>query len=264
MPVKTVASNAEIQTHLKNDGCCLFQSVLPTDMLTRLRADLETVYARRRRTQRRNGVADDMPGACHHLLGGGDSMDALMAQNPLHEVLQDFFEGTYILNSFGGYLNRRDDRGYIRRIHRDVRTHTGNFRILVNVLLPLDDFTLENGATYYLPRSHLSAPQPPDPEFFANADRLLARAGDIFMFDSNMWHCAGENQTDAPRRALTLTFSRPFIKPQLDYPRFLGARYGDAASPEVRQILGYNAKIPATISDFYRPPENRAYKPGQG
>jgi hypothetical protein len=264
MPVKSIASNAEIQTQLGNEGFFLFRSVLSDKMLTSLRADLATLYANRRRTQQRNGVAADMPGACHHLLGRGDSMDALVAHQPLDGVLTAYFDGPYILNSFGGYLNRRDDEGYIRRIHRDVRTHTGNFRILANVLVPLDDFTVENGATYFSPKSHLSPDKPSESNFYENAERLLARAGDIFLFDSNIWHCAGANQTNAPRRALTLTFSRPFVKQQLDYPKFLGAAYGADASPETRQILGYDARVPTTISEFYRPPEQRAYKPGQG
>jgi len=264
MPVKSTASNAEIQTQLKNDGYYLFESVISEEMIGRLRLDLATLYANRRRTQQRNGVAADMPGACHHLLGRGDSMDALVAHRPLDRVLTAYFDGPYILNSFGGYLNRSDDKGYIRRIHRDVRTHTGNFRILANVLVPLDDFTTENGATYFSPKSHLSPDKPPERDFFDSAERLLARAGDIFLFDSNTWHCAGVNQTSAPRRALTLTYSRPFVKQQLDYPKFLGAAYGAASTPETRQILGYDAKVPTTISEFYRPPEQRAYKPGQG
>jgi ectoine hydroxylase-related dioxygenase (phytanoyl-CoA dioxygenase family) len=264
MPVKSITSNAEIQTQLGNEGFFLFRSVLSETMLATLRTDLAALYANRRRAQQRNGVAADMPGACHHLLGRGDSMDALVAHRPLDAVLTAYFGGPYILNSFGGYLNRRDDGGYIRRIHRDVRTHTGNFRILANVLIPLDDFTIENGATYFAPKSHLSPEKPEESDFYDGAERLLAHAGDIFLFDSNIWHCAGINQTNAPRRALTLTYSRPFVKQQLDYPKFLGAKYGAAASPETRRILGYDAKVPTTISEFYRPPEQRAYKSDQG
>jgi hypothetical protein len=29
-------------------------------------------------------------------------------------------------------------------------------------------------------------------------------------------------------------------------------------------MLGYNARVPATLEEWYQPPERRMYKPGQG
>ena len=264
MPVKPITSNAEIETALRDYGFWLFRSVISDVLLDCIRKDLMTVYAKRRRTQRRNGVADDTSGACHHALGDGNSMDELIAQCPLHDAIHAYFDGPYILNSFGGFLNFPSQQSYVRRIHRDVRTHAGAFRLLLNILIPLDDFTDDNGATYFLPGSHKFADKPDDAAFFARSDRLRAHAGDVFMFDSNLWHAAGENHTDKVRRGLTLTFSRPFFKQQLDYPRYLGEKYAKALSPRARQILGYDARTPASISEYYQPPDKRAYKPGQG
>jgi hypothetical protein len=263
MSVNPVANTPEIETALQDRGFWLFPSIIPCDLLDRIRVDLMMVYAKRRRTQRRNGVADDMLGACHHALGDNNSMDELIAHFPLHDAIHAYFNGPYILNSFGGFINYPSHQSYVHRIHRDVRTHAGDFRLLLNVLIPLDDFTEDNGATYFLPGSHKFDDKPADAAFFATSERLRARAGDIFMFDSNMWHAAGENRTDTVRRGLTLTFSRPFFKQQLDLPRYLGRKYASNLSPHARQILGYNAQTPATISEFYQPADKRAYKPGQ-
>ena len=132
------------------------------------------------------------------------------------------------------------------------------------MLVMLDDFTPENGATHIMPRSHSMATKPTAPAFKDAATRATGSAGDILVFDSRLWHAAGHNQTTTPRRALTLTFTRPFFKPQLDYPRFLGSDYAKACRPEVRQVLGYDARVPADIEEFYQPPGNRAYKADQG
>jgi hypothetical protein len=58
-------------------------------------------------------------------------------------------------------------------------------------------------------------------------------------------------------------FCRPFIKPQFDYPRALGYERDDW-SPYLRQLLGYNARIPASLEEWYQPIENRMYLPDQG
>ena len=34
--------------------------------------------------------------------------------------------------------------------------------------------------------------------------------------------------------------------------------------PRLRQVLGYNARVPATHDEWYQPSENRKYKPDQG
>jgi ectoine hydroxylase-related dioxygenase (phytanoyl-CoA dioxygenase family) len=112
--------------------------------------------------------------------------------------------------------------------------------------------------------SHRQPKRPSDDEFFQRAVRAVGPAGSIVMFDSNLWHAAGVNRSDRPRRALTLAFTRPFIKQQLDYPRALGYECGDSYSPALRQLLGYNARVPTSLDEWYQPPQKRLYKPDQG
>jgi ectoine hydroxylase-related dioxygenase (phytanoyl-CoA dioxygenase family) len=33
---------------------------------------------------------------------------------------------------------------------------------------------------------------------------------------------------------------------------------------KMRQLLGYNSRVPASHDEWYQPPEKRMYKPGQG
>jgi ectoine hydroxylase-related dioxygenase (phytanoyl-CoA dioxygenase family) len=84
----------------------------------------------------------------------------------------------------------------------------------------------------------------------------------VVVFNSNLWHAAGANTTSTARRALTIAFTKPFIKQQLDYPRALGYERQDF-SPTVRQLLGYNARVPASLDEWYQPPEKRMYKSDQ-
>lgn len=250
---------------IERNGYAHFTGTVDGDLLRDLRDDLPKIYRKRRAVQERNGIAAGMEGTCHHLLGEATAMDRFVAGLPLHETIRGFFDGPYILNSFGGFINEAAlPDGYIGAIHRDVRSFSPDFRLMLNMLVMVDDFTAENGATWLMPGSHRIDAKPAERVFYAAAKQAEGKAGDILLFDSRLWHAAGRNRTDKPRRALTLTFSRPFMKPQLDYPRFLGAAYAADLSPAVRQVLGYDARVPATIGEFYQPPERRAYKPGQG
>ena len=203
-------------------------------------------------------------GTLHHLLADATAfIDVLSAFERIDPLIRAFFGGNYILNSYGGVINVRNTHAYVHNVHRDIRFSAADKRFMLNCLVMLDDFTLDNGATYLLSGSHAGGDQPDDATFFARADRAVGTAGSVLCFDSRIWHATGDNLTSRPRRALTLTFTCPFFKPQLDYPRLIGDDAMSGLSPYMRQVIGFNARVPATLEEFYRPVEQRFYKRGQ-
>ena len=250
---------------MKLHGWVLFEGVLAPDSLPRLKADIRAKQEECRGYQIKNGIAANMEGTAHHVIGSGNSLDEFLTHFYLDPHIRRYFDGPYILNSFGAAINQPAGMGsYVHNVHRDVRTYSHPFRLLLNMLVMLDDFTLENGATRVLSGSHQLREKPADAFFDGNAVSLTGRAGSIVLFDSNLWHAAGRNTTDQVRAGLTLTFSRPFFKQQLDYPRFLSSAYEQSLSPQMRQLLGYDARVPSSYDEWYQPPEKRMYKPGQG
>ncbi len=245
-------------------GWTLLPSALPRDFVDRLARELEAAYAQQRAIQLRNGVGDGADGTVHHLPCAGGAFLELLAWLPGRALLERYFDGPYILNTFGGVLNLPTNVSYVGRVHRDQRTFSDDLHLMVQLLVMLDDFTEENGATYFLNGSHRLATPPTDDAFFRDAARATGSAGSVVVFNSNLWHAAGVNRTDRSRRALTLAFTRPFVKQQLDYPRALGYERGDSLAPELRQLLGYNARVPASLDEWYQPPEKRLYRRDQG
>lgn len=257
-------SPSEFESRMLAQGWALFECVVPGALLGRMKEDVRAKEGECAAWMRSRGL-DSGGGAAHHILGGDTSLDEFMARLYLDDYLLQWFSGPYILNSFGASVARRDsENSYLRRMHRDLRSHSGGYRLLVNMLVMLDDFTVDNGATYLFSGSHRRAQAPEEREFFERAERLTGAAGSIALFDANLWHAAGPNFTDGERVALTLTFSRPFFKQQMDYPRFLGEDYVRSAPERVRQVLGYYARTPASYDEWYRPREERWYRPDQG
>ena len=104
----------------------------------------------------------------------------------------------------------------IRALHQD----DGYFPIprprqplVVNTLLAIDPFTVANGATRLVPRSHhWSKELEPDHDFVT----VEMDAGSILMFNGAVWHGRGSNTTaDRCRRALNLYYSCSWLR-QLD------------------------------------------------
>ena len=249
---------------LHHDGWTVLPFRLPAAFVERLALELDTVYRQQRTLQMRNGVGDGADGTVHHLPCAGGAFLDLLEGDHGQGLLDEYFHGPYILNTYGGLLNLPDNASYVGRVHRDQRTFSGELHLMAQLLVMLDDFTEENGATYLLTGSHRLRDKPSDDVFFKDAARATGAAGSIVMFDSNLWHAAGVNRSDRPRRALTLCFARPFIKQQLDYPRAIGYDRAESLSPALRQLLGYNARVPMSLDEWYQPPEQRMYRRDQG
>ena len=127
----------------------------------------------------------------------------------------------------------------------------------------LDDFTIENGGTYLLPKSHLEERKPSDEEFFKNAIQAVGIKGDILIFNANVWHASAPNTTQSDRRAIPFTVSKSFMKQLLDYPRALGYNKMDSYSTKLQQFLGYHSRVPASLEEWYQPEDKRFYKKNQ-
>jgi ectoine hydroxylase-related dioxygenase (phytanoyl-CoA dioxygenase family) len=134
---------------------------------------------------------------------------------------------------------------------------------MINCLVMVDDFTLENGGTFLLSGSHLSEEKPSDSEFFSNSYQATGNRGDILIFNSNVWHSSSPNKTNKNRRAIPITISRSFMKQLLDYPRALGYDIMNTFTPKMQQFLGYSSRVPASLDEWYQPEENRFYKKNQ-
>ncbi len=259
--------NVELNDYNKRmdeKGWALFPSIVDQALVEKLKQDLEDSYAIRRPIQLKNGVDTNTAGTAHHLLADGKSFFDFLSRLYIDKEIGAYFGGNYILNTYGGNLNLRGQHTYASNVHRDVRTYTSDIRLLLNILLVLDEFTEDNGATYLLSGSHLKKEKPTDEQFFRDAERVVAKPGSIVVWDANLWHAAGENKTNGPRRALSLIYSRPFMKQQFDYCRHFGYENVAKMPDRLQQVLGYKSRVPCTLEEWYQPVDKRYYRNDQG
>jgi ectoine hydroxylase-related dioxygenase (phytanoyl-CoA dioxygenase family) len=89
-------------------------------------------------------------------------------------------------------------------------------------------------------------------------------AGSMIVFDSTLWHAAGQNRSGRHRLAINQQFTRSYVKQQVDYVRALGDEVVLGQNPRTQQLLGWYTRVVTSLDECYRPPEERLYRSGQG
>jgi ectoine hydroxylase-related dioxygenase (phytanoyl-CoA dioxygenase family) len=188
-------------------------------------------------------------------------------------ALLDLFDNDRLLEPFESILGRGctvyaytsssmppAGRNHSARVHVDCPRVIPGYITNLGATILLDDFTEDNGATWFLPGSQERLDPPGDDEFRDQAVRLIAPAGSVWFFNARIWHAGGVNRTHDWRHALTINMCRPWMKQRLDIPRAMAHMDLSTVSERAKQKLGFLARVPASYDEYYVPLEQRTFK----
>lgn len=106
----------------------------------------------------------------------------------------------------------------------------------------IDDFTADNGATGFVPGSHLLN-RPPRRTDDREAVPMEAPAGSLVVFDSRLWHRTGPNRTTNERRAAIFGwYTRVIYRTQENWFLSLDPIARQFASDDLLVLLGYRTQ----------------------
>lgn len=248
----------EIRTRVATDGCFIARDVLEPAFIARAKHELVQAIAA---DSGRYGpqAARDYGMVILCALHGGTFLElfdnpGLLA--PFNAVLGD----ESIVYAYTSSSMPPGGVNYSARIHTDSPRIIPGYVTNMGATILLDDFTEENGATWFLPGSQERADMPGDEEFYGGARRVIAPAGSVFFFNARLWHAGGQNRTPHWRHALTINMCRSYMKQRIDIPRALAGMDLDGVSDQVKQKLGFFSQPPASLEEYYLPPERRSYR----
>jgi len=107
----------------------------------------------------------------------------------------------------------------------------------------LDQFTVENGATAFVPGSHLLGKSPKQVLADLNASHpdeiiIVGQPGDVFVFNGHCWHAGRPNLTNSHRRAILVHYLRADVPRLVNRRQHLDAENEAALDPHERELLG--------------------------
>lgn len=253
-------SDEKILEDYWRDGYAIVPDVIPAALVKQLRADLE--------------MAIEKEAAFH---GGTDYVDYGMVlvccmyarsfvditgNDDVMRIINKILSEGSIIYAFTSSSMPPGRANYSYRIHVDQPRMIPGYETNAGVMILLDDFTEDNGATWFLAGSQHQREAPTPEHFFANAKRAVAPAGSLVYLNPRVWHSGGQNKTDKWRHSITLNMCRPYMKQRLDIPKIMAASGVDmtGVSPVALQKMGYLAQVPESLSEYYLPPDQRKFR----
>lgn len=252
-------TDAQLIARFEADGVCVVPKVLPQTEVARLRQELERAMAED--LQLRPDAFD--AGMVHNCMFRGERMAALLDNEPMNAYLQQVLAPSCILYAYQSSSLPPGDGNFGSRVHVDAPRFIDDYITNVGVIFPLTDFDATSGGTLYVPGSHKRAEIPDAAEFAQRSCRLTCEAGDMVLFHARLAHAAGTNQGTATRHALTLNVCRCFMRQRFDFARMVTPAQLERMGAHARRLLGWDVRMPTSLDEFYLPPEQRLYKPGQ-
>ena len=171
-----------------------------------------------------------------------------LAAHPTILALARALLGDYIvLMQQNGVINPPRQRHTQVSYHRDLpyQHFVSSRPLAVGALFCVDPFRAETGATIVLPASHRMEAFPSIEVAAQLETPVEAPPGSFIVFDAMLFHRAGSNVSDRPRRAVNQVFSLPIIAQQISLPDALGGRHAD--DPALARLFGYEVAPPPSV-----------------
>lgn len=151
------------------------------------------------------------------------------------ELLGDYI----VLMQQNGVINPAGQQHTQLSYHRDLpyQHFTSSRPLAISALFCIDPFRPETGATTVIPASHRMEAFPSDQVAAALDTAVTAEPGSFIVFDSMLFHRAGANRSDRPRRAVNQVYSVPIIAQQISLAEAMPSTY--ASDPALARLFGF-------------------------
>lgn len=236
-------SELEIERRLedmKRDGFTIVEHAIDASLVRELRDDvqrLERELAVQPATNLFEGVRTHR---IYNLLARG----AIYQQVPVHANVLPIIEGVLdrgcLVSSLSSIAIGPGETE--QPLHADdqlIPLPKPHVSIICNTMWALTDFTIDNGATRFVPGSHRAdrSPQP----FGEPAETRAAEmpAGSVLVFDGSIWHGGGANRTTERRIGLAMNYCAGWMRQQENQQLGIPIEVARSFSTRLRKLVGY-------------------------
>jgi len=246
----------DVEAHvgrIRTDGYSIIEGLLDTNQIAEVRAGLAKHLEQHRGRNPFEGYRTER---VYTLVARGRVFEAVAEDPRLLAILDRFLRPGYLLTASQAINIHPGEAA--QSMHYDDSFYPiprPRPAISLTVVVAIDGFTAENGATMIIPgsqdlsdaeiatsRSVTAMGLPSD--LAKTAVPAVMPAGAAIVFLGTMVHGGGANRSDAPRLAITNQYCEPWARTQEKF--FLGIPREQARgfSPRLLQLLGYDVMPP--------------------
>ena len=112
--------------------------------------------------------------------------------------------------------------------------------LVCNTMWALTDFSFENGATRYVPGSHLSDRNPHPFKDEEGAQCAEMPKGSVLVWNGSLWHGGGANQSSERRVGVAMNYCAGFVRQQENQQLGIPRERAERFPPRLQQLCGYS------------------------
>lgn len=178
----------------------------------------------------------------------------IAAHTELQNLISLLITGKFFLNQQNLVINPPLSNNYTQlKYHRDLpyQHFVSSRPLAINALYAVDDFTLENGATYVIPASHKVEKFPTEKYLASTQTQITVKAGTFLVLDCMLYHAAAPNVSNIPRIGLNHVYTSVMFSPQIDWRSAL-AEIDLSITPSLESLLGLDYASPRNVDEYLR------------
>jgi len=230
---------------LDEQGYVIFKNLLSTSQINSILSRLEELWAKEGDHAGEENYIEPGVRRLANLANKGEVFRSLYAHPHVLEVVE-MVMGTDVRAAM---VNARDvppHTGARMPFHMDsdkgrVRDEIGYSA--TTAIWMLDEFSIVNGATAFVPGSHLLGKSPKEVLSDLNASHpdeivIEGQPGDVLVFNGHCWHAGRPNETEDHRRAILVHYLRADVPRPENRRQHLDEEQATALAPQERVLLG--------------------------
>lgn len=234
------------KNQLDTEGFLLLENLIPSNTAAELRERALSLAAAEQKSRKSHTyLANGSAQRVWNLINKGKIFEEAIQQSKMLTAMEYLLGPDCTLSSFTVnvlYPGAPDAGLHIDYPLSALPTPRPSFPMVANSVWFLDDFTLENGATSCVPRSHRRLETLPEPGVeYADELQICGPRGSVLIVNGAIWHGSSENKTNTPRVGLLGFFCRSILKPQQAHLKLVSDDVISRATATLKRLLGLDS-----------------------
>ena len=262
---------SRLKREMDENGYCIVENLIDSATILEIQRRIET----QARAEQEQGVTaidqvqseNDKNQWVYLLINKGEIFQRLLEESTVHQIVEHVLGPHYLLSDFAATITHPGNKqmglhkdqwwlpeprmpGVLHQRCGDINRENVqkgspapsnlpiNPPVVCNVLWMVSDFTVENGGTRIVPRSHLSGTNP-EPYGEYETINATGKAGSAVIFEGRTWHSADLNTSHAPRYGITTYYGAPQFRQMLNFTYATRQEVLRGISKRTEYLLGF-------------------------